>query len=167
MFKFSLSLSNKGQTQQWGPHFWNKSRGREGKKKMIWPVPSSHDLAGRALAWRWPLSSLWARQAECQAWGWQGARWVLGAAGGVQADDYLPPPVVGWRRSHSHCSSATEAAGARLGGPERPSLGQRGRVCWSLSTTTKHNKMVWKKQHSEQYHQIIKSSSLFFFSFLS
>ena len=33
-FSVSVSLSNKGQTQQWGPHFWNKSRGREGKKRQ-------------------------------------------------------------------------------------------------------------------------------------
>ena len=32
-FSLCLCLSNKGQTQQWGPHFWNKSRGREGGKR--------------------------------------------------------------------------------------------------------------------------------------
>ena len=138
-----------------------QEQGKRREKKTIWPVPLSHDLAGRALAWRWPPSSLWARQAECQAWGWRGARWVLGAAEGGLADDYLPQPVVGWRRSHSRCSSATGAAGARLGGPEWPSLGQQGRVCWSLSTTTKHDKIVQKRLRSA----VTKTSSFSFFLF--
>ena len=78
------------------------------------------------------------------------------------ADDYLPQPVVGWRRSRSRCSSATGAAGARLGSPEWSSLGQQGRVCWSLSTTTKHDKIVRKRLRSA----VIKTSSFSFLSFL-
>lgn len=114
MFKFSLSLSNKGQTQQWGPHFWNKSRGREGKKKddltcsfvtrPRWKGTGLTVTSFLSLGTPGGMPSLGLAGGQVGSWGsWGGASW------------WLPPPACGWVEEESL------------------SLLIRDRGCWSSS----------------------------------